>query len=306
MDIIDYFLLSNRRFLRYGLWRPQSPLNLGTVVILPDYGSHIEDIAPLATMLKSRGFYVAAFEWLMRESSPENDHLSCDNHILPAPLEDFRDCLKFLKEIFSSLFLTRLPAPFYGFGMGMGAVLGLAAHAILQSQLRRFLLVSPLFAPHGHKPNGPFHRYTRLMNDLGLAGWRTNRPIVENVPQFDAITMARQNHTGTARQLYPTLGCYQGLLDATQLIFSPDYREKITIPLLCILSSSDRISTPGFARQFFEDLRCGAAITLRHSARFPFDGDTPHSRQFWRAFDAFIPGTGAPAPDRSLEDGLVI
>jgi len=53
-------------------------------------------------------------------------------------------------------------------------------------------------------------------------------------------------------------------------------------------------------------LRCAAAITLHHAKRLPFEGDTAHTRQFWRAVDAFIPGTGAPDPDRSLEDGLVL
>jgi len=300
-DTIDDFPLSSKKFLRYGLWRSQAEACLGSILILPDYGGKLEDIAALVTQLTRRGFSIASFDWFT-QSLPQPEH----GDILPAPMRDFRDFTHNLKEIFLGGFLPRLPAPFYGFGIGSGALMALAAHAALQSQIRRLFLVSPLFAPHGHKPGGFFHTFSRFMADMGLEGWRTNKPLVENVPSPDPISLIKQARSGRGTYPYPTLGCYQGLLDAAAWVLSPYFREKMTIPLLCLLSSQDKMSDPMRARQFCEDLRCAQAITLRHSERLPFEGDMPYVRQFWSAFDAFIPGTGAPSPDRSLEDGLVI
>jgi len=299
--IIDYFPLSNKSFLRYGLWKTQAQNCLGTVIILADYGDQLEDRKGLITQICARNFDVASFDWFAQET-PQAEK----SGILPAPMSDFRVVLQNWKEIFLSFFLTRLPSPFYGLGMGAGALLGLAAHSVFQSQMRRMLLVSPLLAPHGREAGGLFHVFSRFMGDLGLEGWRTNKPLVETVPQLDPITMARQAKSGYVRQYYPTLGCYQGLLDAAQFVLSSETREKISIPLLCVLSSTDKISKALLARQFCNNLRCASAITLRHADRFPFEGDAAHTRQFWRAFDVFIPGTGAPDPNRSLENGLII
>jgi len=299
--IIDDFALSSKQSLRYGMWKPQQQSGLGTVLILADYGARIEDMTDLAAQLTKRGFCVATFEWFVR-SVPLAPHANA----LPAPMSDFRLLLQHLRDIFSHLFLTSLPAPFYGFGIGLGSVLGLAAHPILQSQMRRMVLISPLFAPHGHKAGGIFHELTRLMSDLGLAGWRTNQPLSEASPNPDPITATKHSRAGTAASIYPTLGCYQGMLDAAQLVLSPSWRDKISLPFLCILSSTDSTSSAATARHFCENLRQGAALTLRHAKRLPFDGDTQQAQQFWRAYDAFIPGTGAPAPNRSLEDGLSI
>jgi len=298
-DIIDYFPLSNKHFLRYGIWRVQHRDSLGTVLLLADYGCRIEEMAILAESLVRRGFCVVTFEWFTR--SFPHAHFS---GMLPALSTDFRLSLQNLKEIFSGFFLIHSPPPFYGMGVGFGGVFGLAAHAILRSQIRRFVLVSPLFAPHGHKAGGIFHAFSRFMGDVGLSGWRTNRPVAENRLNLDPIFMARGAQSGEISYIYPTLGCYHCMLDAAQLVFSPSWYEKISFPLLCILSTTDTFSDVGVAQQFCEKLRGAASITLRHGARFPFENDTPQARQFWRAFDAFIPGTGAPAPERSLEDGL--
>jgi len=298
---IDYFPLKNKYFLRYGLWQEQTKPCLGSVIILQDYGTKLEDIASLVCALRSRQFHVASFEWAPHTAPHKQVAHSAliSNH-------DFRLPLQNLQEIFSKLFLVDLPPPFYVFGIGMGGVLSLAAHHILQSQVRRMVLISPLFAPHGHKVNGLFHHYTRFMSDLGLGGWRTNQPITDELTPLDPIIMARQNLAGNGKNLYPTVGFYQAMLDAASLVLSHEFREKISIPLLCMLSRADRLSQARLAQQFCESLRCAAAITLRHPKRLPFEGNSTHTRQFWRAVDAFIPGTGAPAPDRSLEDGLII
>jgi len=305
-DTIDDFPLPCKKFLRYGLWRPQTEFCLGSVLVLADYGHKLEDMAQLATQLTGRGFYVVTFEWFPHDQTPHGQRQDQILHDLPAPLADFRVCVQNLKDIFFRLFLTQLPPPFYGFGIGLGALFGLAANNVLRSQMRRMMLVSPLMAPNGHKAGGLFHQYSRFMSDLGLAGWRTNQPIVEHIAPTDPLTMARQAANNLNRHFYPTLGCYQGMLDAAQLILSPRYREEISIPFLCVLSSTDQLSSAALARQFCESLRCAAAITLHHAERFPFDDLTAHGRQFWRAFDAFIPGTGAPNPDRSLEDGIIL
>jgi len=281
---IDDFALTSKKFLRYGLWKPQVQNGLGSVLILPDYGVRIEDMADLIARLNARGFCAATFEWFARDDA--QGHFE---HDLPAPMDDFRLNLQNLRAIFAELFLPSLPAPFYGLGIGLGGVLGLAAHPILQSQMRRMVLVSPLFAPFGHKAGGLFHTLARFMGDLGLSGWRTNQPLFAAYPH-----------------IYPTLGCYQGMLDAAQLVLSPAWRDKISIPLLCVLSQADRLSDPAVARHFCENLRSASAITLHHSNRLSFEGDTPQAQQFWRGFDAFIPGTGAPDPERSLEEGLLL
>jgi len=299
--IIDYFPLSNKSFLRYGLWKPSTQNHLGTIVIFADYGDRLEDRDEIAKKICARGFNVASFDWFTQTSSQ-----AASVSMLPAPMSDFRVVLQNWQDIFLNFFLTRLPPPFYGLGLGAGALLGMAAHSLLQSQMRRMLLVSPTLAPHGREAGGIFHAFSRFMSDLGLEGWRTNKPLVEQVAQLDPIIMARRAQSGHERQRYPTLGCYQGLLDAAQFILSPGYREKLSVPLLCILSSKDKISSAARTRQFCQTLRSASAITLRHADRFPFEGDAAHRKQFWRVFDAFIPGTGAPNPDRSLEDGLVL
>jgi len=301
---IDDFPLSRKKFLRYGLWQRQIQNCLGTIIIFNDYGQPFEAAASLAVPLTERGFHVATFDWF-----PHHQSENFQNHIhssLPEPISDFRLNTQNMKEIFSQIFLPRLPAPFYSIGIGAGALFALAAHHVLQSQIRRMLLISPSLAPHGYKADGIFHHYIRLMNDMGLGGWRTNKPLTEIIDHIDPISMAQRAKVSHLPHLYPTLGCYQGLLDAAQLILSPDYREEITIPLLCIHSSTDPISKAIHTHQFCDRLRCAAAITLRHASRLPFEHDTAHRHQFWSAFDAFIPGTGAPDPQRSLEDGVIL
>jgi len=221
-------------------------------------------------------------------------------------ISDFRDLLGDLSEIFVQHFLPDLPAPFYVLGHGMGGLLALAAHDILKSQIRRMILTSPLLQPAYHPAGGSFHIFARLMSDLGMGLWRTNTKLTHKHYNHDPITLTRLMRSQNPRRPtgYPTLATYATLLDAAQIILSPTNYDRFSMPTLFVLAQHDPISSPHVTRLLAQNLRVGAHLILRGASRDILHGNSRYQKQFWRIFDRFIPGTGAPHPSISLEEGL--
>jgi len=299
---IGHFSVRNGAWLRYAT-TPRCPSSRGTVLILIDHGESIEQYRNVICQLQQRRFSSAIFDWFGQGGSDREHKDKIGGHI-----SDFRDCLADLSDIFFAHFLPSMPAPFYVLSSGMGGLFAFAAHNILKSQIRRLMVISPLLQPMGHPAGGRFHRYARLMSDLGFGLCRTNTRFSEQPQCRDPIELTRLMRSQKPDRPigYPTLGLYATMLDAAQYVLSPPSRATMSIPTLCILSDLDNISPPAVTRHFMQDLRSGSHLILRGAPREILRAPSRFQRQFWSVFDAFIPGSGAPSPERSLEEGLAL
>lgn len=299
--IIDLFPVNDNRVLRYAVM-PTDAVVQGSVILLQEHGDYIEDYSNLMSMLSARGFYSATFDWFGQGGSGREKKDQSGGHI-----SDFRACIKDLNAMFEMVFLPDLPGPFYILGSGMGGLIALAANDSLQNQIRRMVVVSPLLQPLGRCPGGAYHYYSRFMSDIGLSLMRTNRKITQKQRETDPIRIARKTFDRrlTSDIGHPTLGWFATMLDAAGYVCSPDYFEHMLIPTLFLVSNHDKTSNPAITRKLAEHTRMGAGVTLTDASYTMVQNKRIWSNQFWSAFDAFIPGTGAPEPGRSLESDFI-
>lgn len=283
----DYIMVRKSLSMRYIISKPQTNAQNGTILLLQGYGKQVEDYQSTIHKLAMRGFFTICPDLIGQGKS---DKLRGDKW--GAHVKDYRKFIDDLDILFHKIILQNLPAPYYILGDDMGAIIALTAHDLFATKIRRQILISPPLTPGNHYNNSFFHRFSRIISDIGLGRIRTRSPIVstKGLPTTtdceDIGARMRKD-----KRIYPSLGWYSTMLDAISYIASSDYIDNMAIPTLVFQPNQDNFSSSPRNREFASRLRMAKLIDLRGAPHDILASEDQFTRQFWQGFSAFIPGS---------------
>ena len=184
--------VGNRR-IRYAIFKSETSVAKGTVVLLQGRNESIEKYAETIGDLTARGLWVATFDWRGQAGSDRLLKNPRRGHV-----RRFADYESDLSTFLEKIVLPDTRLPFFMLAHSMGALIALSQAPMLASRIDRLAIAAPFVALGGQKvghglislmascfqPIGPRLR-CRLMRDKG------SRPFSENLLTSDARRFAR-------------------------------------------------------------------------------------------------------------------
>lgn len=298
-----YFQSADGFQLRYACCAPAKDTpRLGTVILLHGRNEAIEKYYETISDLNKRGFCVATMDW--RGQGGSFRMLKDAERGYVRNFSDYRNDFEiFLKTIV----MPDCPPPFYILAHSTGALIAMQSHEMLQSRIRRMVLVSPflglarsVFSDKHLRPvanllatMGFGSRYAgKVPLQLSPESF-TRNPLTHDQSRYSrnaSITRA-QPQLGIAG---PTVQWLAQTLKAIHSIDTPQFYEKFSIPTLIIVAGADRVVNGKAAIRFANNLRSASLIEIDGAYHELLQESDFYREQVWAAFDAFIPGSAAP------------
>jgi lysophospholipase len=120
------------------------------------------------------------------------------------------------------------------------------------------------------------------------------RPFDENPLTTDPVRFARNAAIVQAAPelalIDPTVGWINAAFRLMGQFASPDYARRIRTPVLTFACGLEKIVSNNAIERFTGNLNAGAFIMIHGAKHELLMERDPLREQFWRAFDAFIPG----------------
>jgi lysophospholipase len=289
--------------LRTVRWASTGPAR-GTVAVLGGRGEFIEKYFELVRDLLSRGFAVATMDWRGQGGSDRPLRNVWKGHV-----DDFSHFGRDLEAFVGSILTPYCPRPWFGLGHSMsGSVLLTGAEAGRQP-FDRLILTSPMIAVRGVNHLGPARFLLEALDALGLGGsfvpgngpdtlWAA--PFEGNVLTSDPVRFARIAKLVEAAPLLrlggPTIGWTHAAFRVMQRLGEPNFPRRITTPILIVAAGADRVTDTAAAERYASRLRAGRIVVIEGSEHEILIERDVFRRQFWAAFDQFVPGYKA-SPD---------
>ncbi len=281
--------------LRYALSTPQGVCR-GTVVLMLGRADFIEKYFETIADLQARGFAVATFDWRGQGGSQRLHPDATRNHA-----DGFGDHVLDLEDFVVAIVRRHMPAPFIGFAHSMGAAVLLHALARKPALLDRAVLTAPMIdISPSLKPPGAATMArlcaaagfgTRLIPGPAAKGKAVASFPVDNVLSSDPERFLRSYHILAAGPHLavgkPTIGWIDAAFQAMAAFRRGSFVQQITLPVLTVAGSSDRVTRTPAAVAITERLQQGQAVVLdrcRHDVLMERDNIRD---RFWTAFDAF-------------------
>jgi lysophospholipase len=310
--------------LRVACW-PAEGRARGTVLVVQGRSEFIEKYGEVVGMLLARGFAVVAFDWRGQGGSQRLTTNARKGHV--RRFSDYRlDLAAVVEQV-----LPRMPAPCHVLGHSMGAAILLdAAHDLAPRgtcpafPFERMVLTAPMIEIVGAEPDKLWPRLTALavrLAGLGRSfvpgGGETatiTRPFAGNPLSSDPVRYSRSAELAAAcPQLAigdPTVDWAAGALALTRRLARPHLPVAIVVPTLVIAAGADSIVSSPAIERFCARLKAGRAIVLPGARHEILIERAVYWEAFWRAFDAFVPGTDlrgreTPSAGEDGERGLV-
>ncbi|NNM74303.1 alpha/beta fold hydrolase [Enterovirga aerilata] len=305
--------------LRAAYWPARVAHPRGTVLILHGRAEFIEKYFEVTGELLDRGFAVATFDWRGQGSSGRSVRDGRKGHV--AHFDHFRrDVEAVSREIVDPL----LPKPAFGLAHSMGGCIALIGAAEGWLPVQRLVTTTPMIALSLVKHARLVRGLVRILARLGLAGRFvpggrahsiSTEPFEGNRLSGDPIRYAR--NAAIARELgqgavgSPTIGWLVAAFEAMERLQAQDCPGRIRIPTLVVGAGDDPVClTPAIAR-FARALGPGSTYLEIPGSRHEIMMESAPIREvFWKAFDAFIPGS-QDTPERlvsaaqPLDDAIV-
>ena len=286
--------------LRTARWSPpDSPR--GTVAIFGGRGEFIEKYSEVVDELLSRNFGVALMDWRGQGGSARPLRNPRKGHV-----DDFSHFVRDLDAFTASVLKSHCPRPWFGLAHSLGAAVLLIADEAGRCPFDRLVLVSPMIALKGVSLNGPASIALEALDMLGLGGtfvpgegsgnmW--SRPFEGNVFTTDPARFERVARLIAAAPEYslggPTIGWANAAFRAMRRFQDPNFPRRTTTPILVIAAGSDRVTDTRAAERFASRLGRGRIIVIDGAEHEILIERDHFRRQFWAAFDAFVPGSEA-------------
>jgi len=284
--------------LRFARWEPP-PGRKGTVVLLQGRAEYIEKYFETVRDLRARGFAVATFDWRGQGLS---DRLLADRN--KGYVRDFADYGVDLDAFMEQIVLPDCPPPLFALAHSMGGAVMIRASYEGRRWFDRVALTAPLIGlPLGAfaKLAGPFVRVMRLVG-RGSAYVANERRVkaglenfIGNVLTSDPVRFARNAAVlEAAPQLGlgpPTIAWVDSALRAMKKFPAPGYAGSIRQPILMVAAGRDEVVSTPAIENFGMNLLAGSHIILAGARHEILQEQDHYRRQFWAAFDAFVPGT---------------
>lgn len=279
---------------------PCSERARGTVALFQGHNEFIEKYFETIQDLRRRRLDVVALDWRGQGGSERELDDPRKGHI-----DDFSQYQRDL-EAFVTQVLSSRPQPWYALAHSMGGAILLDAAHSSRPPFQRLVTTAPMI----DLANLRFPRGARWLADtldmIGLGGMfipgGTGRSFIEkpfdnNLLTTDPVRFARnaeilRKAPGLAIG-DPTIGWANAAFRLMKRFEAPEYARRIRTPILTVACGrEDIVSNPAIER-FVQNLNNGALVMVP-GAKHEIMMERDELRdQFWRAFDAFIPGERA-------------
>jgi len=286
--------------LRAARWpATQSPAR-GTVCLFPGRAEQIEKYFHVVVKLRQRGFAVAVLDWRGQGGSTRILRDPMRGHAL-----SFADFGRDIEAFANQFVRPNCPAPYFGLGHSMGGHNLLAAAPKPGDWLERIVLTAPFL---GFPPSGLSHagvrRLARMLTWLGLGriyapgqlervramGVFEGNALTSDIERFQvmkAIGAARPDLTISAA----TVGWVYAAALSIDRLAAEDFPARVPMPVLLFNAGADQVVSRLAVETMARRLR-GAAYVLISGSRHEILMEREiFARQFWAAFDAFVPGS---------------
>ena len=291
-----YFQGVGNRNIRYAIFKSDSPVAKGTVVLLQGRNESIEKYAETIGELTARGLWVATFDWRGQGGS---DRLL--KHPRRGHVHRFSDYERDLSTFLEQIVLPDTRLPFFMLAHSMGALIALSQAPLLASRIERLAIAAPFVALGGQKlGHGMIGFLAALFSLCGLGSLplmrdRGSLPFSQNLLTSDAQRFARNRRLTDAHSELalgpPTAHWLHETFKAIRRVSSREHLTRIRVPTILLAPTMDslvpHLSVETLARNF----RACHMIPI-DGARHELLQEADHYRaQAIAAIEAFIPGS---------------
>ncbi len=293
------FTARDGKQLRYARFAASARPLRGTVVILPGRNESIEKYFETISDLSQRGFGTAIFDLRGQGGSDRLVRNPRRGHVT-----DFQDYVGDIEPFFQDIVLPDCRGPYYLIGHSTGALVALLAAPGLTNRVQRMMLLSPLL---GLSATGlsmrSTHRLCSALHAVGLGQLTMARggvaPFQDNTLTSDPERYARnlaihQDHPELGID-GPTATWVRAVCHALDTAQSERFLATVTIPILVVSASADRVVDTRATERYVRRLRTASLLTIQGAQHELLQERDIFREQLLAAFDAFIPGS-APDP----------
>lgn len=284
--------------LRYARWAPP-PGRKGTVCVFQGRAEYIEKYFETVRDLQSRGFAVATLDWRGQGLS---DRALADRH--KGHVGDFSEYGTDLDTFMEQIVLPDCPPPYFALGHSMGgAILIRAAHEG-RRWFDRVMLSAPMIGLPKRGISGlavPTLKLLRMIGrgsayvPTGKAAAAGTETFINNVLTSDPVRYARNAAVLEEEPMLglgsPTVAWADAALRLMNRLAAPNYAGVIRQPILMAAAGRDEVVSTAAIEEFGIHLLAGAHLIVAGSRHEILQEQDHYRRQFWAAFDAFVPGT---------------
>ncbi|WP_426239012.1 alpha/beta fold hydrolase [Pararhizobium sp. DWP1-1-3] len=290
--------------IRYAIFKSDTPVAKGTVVLLQGRNESIEKYAETIGELTARGLWVATFDWRGQAGSERLLKNARRGHV-----RRFSDYESDLSTFLEKIVLPDTRLPFFMLAHSMGALVALSQAPMLASRIDRLAIAAPFMALGGQKVGpGMISFMASVFTLLGLGSLplmrdRGARPFPENLLTSDGRRFARNKAlTDTHPELAlgpPTARWLHETFKAIRRVSAREHLTQIRVPTIVLAPTQDRLVPHLAVETLARNFRAGQMIPI-DGARHELLQEADHYRaQAIAAIEAFIPGSTA---DTALVD----
>jgi lysophospholipase len=286
--------------LRFARWAPP-PGRKGTVCIFQGRAEFIEKYFETIQDLRERGLNVVALDWRGQGGSERELANPHKGHV-----DDFAHYQRDLEALVDKVLRPGWKGPWFALAHSMGAAILLEESHFGRSTFQRLVLTAPMIDIYGLR----FPRATRLLADtldmLGLGGVFipggratsiVDEPFDENRLTTDPRRLARNAgvlHVAPELGIGdPTIGWVNAAFRQMRRFEALDYMLRVRTPTLIVTSGRDEIVSTRAIENFAARVDLAMLINVPGAKHEIMQERDELRNQFWRAFDAFIPGEAA-------------
>lgn len=284
--------------LRAAWWKATRQPCLGTVCILQGRAEFIEKHFEVIRELRRRGFAVVAFDWRGQGRSSRDVKNPKKGHI-----DDFSSYHLDLAAIDCEILQPLMPRPHFGLAYSMGGTIALDLASRRKLPFKKIVAVSPMLEVGFIRAPRFASFVATLCCSLGLSqafipmGEETSistRPFAGNRLSSDPVRYARSSRTASAMETgaigAPTIGWTRAAFRIMKRLRRKKVLHAIHVPFVLMTAGDDTICNSLTTERAALHLKNGVAVRIpgsRHEMLLEQDGIR---KNFWAAFDAFIPG----------------
>ncbi len=296
--------------LRSARWRPTGRRERGTVCILQGRAEFIEKYFETIAELRRRGFAVLTFDWRGQGRSGREIRDERKGHV-----KSFADYGEDLEAIRTQVLEPFMPRPHFGLAHSMGGAVALLQAREGRLPFERLVTTSPMVSLCMIKRPKFTARLAFALRLLGLGGNYipgggatsiTTKPFAGNRLTTDARRYARNAAVAAALGPGaigdPTIAGLDAAFRAMKRLSDPRFPLEVRVPTLVVAAGADPVCATPAIERFAARLKVGHAIVLPGARHEILMENDETRRQFWAAFDAFIPGTPDPTYASVVEE----
>ncbi len=287
--------------LRYAVFRSQTPVAHGTVVLLHGRSEYIEKYYETIRDLTAKGLWVATFD--LRGQGGSSRLIKKRNH---GHIRRFSDYERDLDTFLEKIVLPDTRLPFYLLAHSTGALIALSAAPYLATRIERMVLSAPFLGLSGQSASESVIRtVSGALCAIGLGNLPLGKIkelrfpdnlLTSDETRFERNIAVMKEHpdlvlgSPTARWLHE---CMKAIDRVTQ----PYHLFSITIPSVVIAPTRDGLVPYTTQERLSRYFRAGQLVPINGSRHEVFQERDMYRTAALAAFNAFIPGSDAESTE---------